>query len=126
MSKRKPLSRSAFDCSHVKSVHAWALVHPDSDMGGQSAGRIVANFSDNPNGAVCTATVHVWRGPLKELPATTGTAGGYGYDKFSAAVSDALTRGGFDDVSARDMHGRGDGAIRQWFEAKGYTVIPVI
>lgn len=122
--KTKQLSRTAFDCSHVKSVHAWALMHPD--VPGNAAGRIVANFSDNPNGAVCTATVHVWRGPLAEMPSTTGTAGGYGYDKFSAAVSDALTRAGLTDADAREMHGRGDGAIRQWFEARGYSVLSVI
>ncbi len=114
--------RTAFDCKHVKSVHAWALLHPDAPNG-RGAGRIVADFSDNPAGAVCTATVCVWAGPLAEMPASTGRAGGYGYCKFSAAVDEALCKAGQD---AGDMHGRGGSAIRKWFEARGYQCIEVI
>jgi hypothetical protein len=119
----KTLRRTAFDCSHVKSVTAWALVHPESDMDGGCAGRIVANFSDNPAGSVCTATVHLWRGPLRMDAGTTGNAGGGGYDKFSAAVGDALNRAGID---CGDLHGAGDGAVRKFLESKGYRTIPVI
>lgn len=92
--KSRMLSKSAFDCSHVKSVRAWAILHDGKGERGSdaNAGRIVANFSDNPNGSVCTLTLHFWGGPLEIMPGTTGQAGGYGYDKFSAAMSDALSR----------------------------------
>lgn len=110
------LSRSAWDCPHVQSVKAWALVltprtingEPQEDRSdlGRMAGRIVANYSDNPNGAVCTVTLHFFAGPLAIMPTTTGTAGGGGYDKFSAAVADALDRAYGLDADAHDHPGR--------------------
>lgn len=76
--------KSAFEMKFVKGCKAVALIH-----NGEYAGRIVANYSD---GGVVTATVGIWKGPLAEMPSTTGQASGYGYDKFSAAVLDALHR----------------------------------
>lgn len=76
--------KSAFEMKFVKGCKAVALIH-----NGEYAGRIVANYSD---GGGVTATVGIWKGPLAEMPSTTGTAGGYGYDKFSAAILDALHR----------------------------------
>lgn len=116
--------KTAFDCKHVKDVRAWALTHEVSERDGKYAGRIVANWSDNPAGAVCTATVDVWRGPLQEMPRANGRAGGGGYCKFSAAVEQALRGAGRADCG--DMHGAGEGAVREYFERFGYTVIEVI
>lgn len=115
----KILRRSAFDGKHVKSVSAYVLAY-----NGEMAGKIVANWSDNPAGSVCTASVYVYRGPLAELPATTGRAGGYGYCKFSAAVADALSRVLVD--YPQDMHGRGESAVEDWFRQYGYVVYRVI
>jgi hypothetical protein len=133
------LARSAFDGSHVRSVTAWALTHPDHPG---IAGRIVANWSDNPNGSVCTATVAVFTGPLAFIPNTTGNAGGGGYCKFSAAVCDALWRAressatiGHLDQAEREkldtldgltFNGAGESAVCAWFEKHGYQVVRVI
>lgn len=117
--------KNIFDYTHVKSVRAWVLIYK-----GEQAGKIVANFSDNPMGSVCTAQVIVWTGPLSKsfedsdpganyVPAL-GKAGGYGYDKFSAAVSDSLKKQGFDP---KDMSGCGDGAVRSFFQDNGYTIM---
>ncbi len=109
--------KSAYDMPHVKSVKAWAVM-----FSGEMAGRIVANYSDNPNGSVCTATVGFWNGPLKDTVASTGRAGGYGYDKFSAAVSSALNKIGVKN----DVDGRGDSSVKSLIEKIGYSVIEVI
>jgi len=109
--------KSAFEMPHVKSVKAWAVT-----FNGEMAGRIVANYSDNPNGSVCTATVGFWDGPFKNTSAATGRAGGYGYDKFSAAVSYALKK-----ISVKnDVDGRGDSSVKSLLENLGYSVIEVI
>lgn len=110
--------KSAFECSHVKSVKAYAIMFK-----GENAGRIVANYSDNPNGSVCTCTVHFWLGPLKDKPGTTGRAGGYGYDKLSAAFEDAINRIG---VPISEVHGVGETAIEKWLNGHGYKTIKVI
>lgn len=121
------LARSAYDGSHVKGVSAYVLIHPDSDRRGKIAGRIVANHSDNPAGSVCTATVHVWSGPLEPMPATTGKAGGYGYDKLSAAVHDAISRANWTDKpKIPDFAGAGMSAAARWFESFGYVCEGII
>jgi hypothetical protein len=83
--------RSAFDMKHVKSVTAWALLYQ-----GKEAGKIVANWSDNRYGSVCTATVVIHDGPLNPPDGYgyrgTGAAGGGGYCKFSTAVSQAVNK----------------------------------
>jgi len=109
--------KSAYDQKHVKAVKAWALL-----FNGEMAGRIVANYSDNPNGSVCTATVGFWNGPLQDKNTTTGRAGGYGYDKFSAAVSYALNKIGVKN----EVDGRGDSSVKSLLEKIGYSVIEVI
>ena len=123
--KRRQLGTSAFDCQHVKSIKAWALLHPDvKHMPGQFAGRIIANWSDNPAGSNVTATICVWSGPLNITEGSwTGKAGGYGYCKFSAAVSDALHRAG---IPHEGMSGAGESVVRRFFEGHGYTVLEVL
>lgn len=109
--------KSAFEFNHVKSVKAWAVL-----FDGEEAGRIVANFSDNPNGSVCTSSVGFWAGPLKGKESSTGRAGGYGYDKFSASVSSALSKIGVKN----DVDGRGAASVRSLLEGLGYQVIEVL
>lgn len=126
--------KNIFDFPHVKSVRAWALM-----LKGEMAGKIVANFSDNPNGSVCAAQVIIWTGPLssKEIrPVALGKAGGYGYDKFSAAVSDSLQKLGLGYDSLKDkvkdqkeiygMSGAGDSSVKAFFSKNGYTIVEVI
>lgn len=127
-----PLASTAFDCQNVKSVRAWGLLFPDAGVLKQ-AGRLVANYSDNPAGAVCTASIVAWGGPLADMYGArtydprnaTGRAGGGGYCKFSAAVEDAHHRGSGERPSI-ELHGRGEGAVREWLDSLGYTVIEVI
>ncbi len=68
---------------------------------GEEAGRILAYYSRNPSGAVCHARVILYPHGEKILgrPESTddnieGRAGGYGYDKYSAAVSDCIHKMG--------------------------------
>jgi len=115
--------RFANECKHAANVRAWALVWK-----GQPAGSLVANFSDNPNGSVCTATVRIYAGPLKDLPIVTGRAGGYGYDKFSAAVDAAMSSGitNYHEFTKSHgveyLHGAGDSVVESLFTAMGYVV----
>ncbi len=124
MARKKSLARSAFDCKHVKSVSCWALL-----WRGELAGKIVADWSDNPAGSVCTCTVVIYAGPLAELEKATGNAGGSGYDKLSAAFVSAMGRSNLCDlVSAevenglRKVHSAGEAPMRKWLESLGYTV----
>lgn len=133
--------KSAFDCAHVKGVSAYVLLHPDRPD--ELAGRIVCNHSDNPAGSVCTATVHVWAGPLRGMSGATDRAGGYGYCKASAAICGAVRRGlGSPDshypddlkakcaeVLANDpprFDGAGISAAEKWFQAYGYRFLRVM
>jgi hypothetical protein len=127
------LKRSALDCSHVKSVSVMVLTHPDHPG---IAGKVVANWSD---GSVCTATIFIHRGPLDFLPRTTGQASGYGYDKLSSAVCDALrrVRDSAEELEYRPrpetvakckaldgltFDGAGESATANWFSRFGYKV----
>lgn len=85
--------KSAFECKHVEHVTAIALLWE-----GKKAGKIVCNWSDNPSGTVCTASLSIRRGPLADITNAHGRAGGYGYDKRSAAIADALRRARFWDI----------------------------
>lgn len=117
--------RSAFDCKHVKSVRAWALLYK-----GKEAGFVVANISD---AGVVTLTINVWNSaaPLYVGGARHGHAGGYGYDKFSAAFDDAIRskKQGNKlamDANAPDMHGTGEESVSSYLESKGFKVIKVL
>ena len=95
-------TKNIFDYSHVKSVSAFALINIDT---AEIVGRIIANFSDNPAGSVCTAQIffdhpklvkktesyktEFLKGQTFEKP-LIGKAGGYGYDKLSSAICTAL------------------------------------
>jgi hypothetical protein len=82
-----------------------ALLLLDKETGGE-AGKILAYYSNNPAGSVCHASVILYNkgwqiletcNPSLKRPEnwnSEGKAGGYGYDKFSAAVSDSLHKMG--------------------------------
>ena len=127
--------KNIFDYKHVKSVSAIALLKD-----GKSAGRIVCNWSDNPAGSVCTSQVMLWDGEISgkvrtrhvkteyhdfgQLPVVMlGKAGGYGYDKRSAAISAAIREGGIHEFLPVES---GAGAERSVFEKAGFTWIEVI
>lgn len=137
------MTTSVYEMTHAKSVSFVVLAHPQSTRPGNFAGRIVANWSDNPAGSVCTAQVSVWEGPLSFIPNTIGKAGGYGYDKLSAAIESALwkakegkalgsssmTQAERESMSALkwpQMGGAGFGAVRTWIESFGYIVVDAI
>ena len=121
---------------HVKSVSAIALL-----KNGEYAGRIVCNWSDNPAGSVCTAyvsldgydthdesTIGISSEIVIKRQWGQGKAGGYGYDKRSSAIANALMELYDDnDVCAIDIlkvYG-GSGNEREIFEGAGYTWIEV-
>jgi len=72
--------KNATECTHAKSVSVVALV--DQAPGGGLVGKIVANYSDNPAGSVCTVSLYQFGQVVQ-----TARAGGYGYDKMSDALS---------------------------------------
>lgn len=123
--------KNIFDLKHVKAVSAVALL-----KGGELKGKIIANWSDNPAGSVCTAQVLLFDRETKkkrtvmlmdketELSAIMiGKAGGYGYDKFSSAVYQALKAGGLEkDIPVEP----GAGAVRSTFEKAGYQYVEII
>lgn len=113
------------EMKHANSVTAKALI-----FDGKPAGRIIANWSDNPSGSTCSASVIVWLGPLSEYSengkelnyANIGKAGGYGYDKLSQAVWQCLVRAG---VPVKEVK-PGNGLTNQEFEAWGYIVADIL
>ena len=107
------------DLKHVKGTTATALL-----FNGKPAGRIIANWSDNPNGSVCTASVIIFAGSLEGLGldyTITGRAGGYGYDKLSQAVWQCFKQCGIECEILRP----GNGQVREEFEKRGYQVFTI-
>lgn len=121
--------KSIYDYSHIKSVSAIALLFK-----GKSAGKIIANWSNNQAGSVCTTHVEVSDGPLKIVEkkevtlmgesktitshAVTSRAGGGGYCKLSTTIGDAL--------SQYHLSGSGLPSCQTFFEKNGYQWIEVI
>jgi hypothetical protein len=111
---------------HVAGTTAKAILFE-----GKPAGRLIANYSDNPNGTVCTASVIIWAGPLKEAkhPKTgkqfdygnTGKAGGYGYDKLSQAVWQCFENVGIETIRVKPANGQTD----EEFTARGYVIFDI-
>lgn len=124
--------KSAYDLKHVQGTTAVALM-----KNGKRAGKIVANWSDNPAGSVCTATVHINHGD--ESYQGTGRAGGYGYDKLSRAIWGALQnaytlyydkefenlRHKYTDLSKVYEVEPGSGNQRSVFESHGFDYVEV-
>jgi len=110
-----------FDIYHhpaVARVSAFVLV-----FNGERAGRIILAFPSDGAGIV-KASVNAWAGPLADYNAMRGTAGGYGYDKMSSAIWDALYRADVPDLD--DFGGRGESSVRTWFESLGYQLWDVL
>lgn len=107
------------DLKHVQNTTAVALL-----FNGKPAGRIVANWSDNPAGSVCTASVIIWAGPLENAGfdyRTTGRAGGYGYDKLSQAVWQCFKKLKVDTIAVQPANGR----TLDEFTERGYEAFTI-
>lgn len=120
--------KNIFDYNHVKSVSASVLL----DSKGEIAGKIIANFSDNSNGSVCTAQVIIYKLPDTVKPKIKrydseflkddtfespfiGKASGYGYDKLSTAIANAI-RDNTTKCPPIDFDGVGEGKTIAWFK----------
>jgi hypothetical protein len=111
---------------HVAGTTAKAILFE-----GKPAGRLIANWSDNPSGTVCTASVIIWAGPLKDAkhPKTgkefnygnIGKAGGYGYDKLSQAVWQCFQNVGIETVAVKPGNGQTD----EEFSMRAYVIFDI-
>ena len=116
----KQLNFDIFSHPCVARVKAWALL----DETGEMAGRIIWAYPNDGAGIV-KCMIAAWRGELsKSETRMLGNAGGFGYDKASAAFADALHRAGI--KTEKDISGRGDSAVRDYLESLGYTVIEAL
>jgi hypothetical protein len=114
------------DMSNCSGATAIALLFE-----GKPAGRIIANWSNNPSGSVCSASVIIWEGPLKDCKgpkgkelnyANIGKASGYGYDKLSQSVWQCLNNAGVQTLKVEP----GNGQTTQEFEAWGYQAFTIL
>lgn len=124
-------TKNIFDYSHVKQVSCFVLSDKETK---EITGKIIANWSDNPNGSVCTAQVILFNNRkygLEEKESKTrdgdyrpelaiDKAGGCGYDKLSAAIWYAMKKG-FKDfgVGITGFDGRGESAVIAYFDSIG-------
>jgi hypothetical protein len=104
------------DMQHAKNTSAWALMKD-----GHMAGRMVANWNRGTY-ITCTATVILYDNSGFGFRQATGTAGGYGYDKLSAAVYRALKEMQIEPVKLEPANG----LTRAEFEALGFQVVEVL
>ena len=111
------LNFDIFKCPGPARTSVWVLFYS-----GKLAGRIITAWPNDGAGRV-RMTVSIYHGPLESAETLFGQAGGYGYDKESAAIQDALSRHGI--VSA-DLSGRGMDAVRDWFAGEGYELEQVL
>ncbi len=122
MNKKKLVT----DLKHVAGTTAKALIFE-----GKPAGRIIANWSDNPAGTVCKASVIIWAGALRDAKnektgisfnyGNIGTAGGYGYEKLSQAIWQCFNNVGIETKEVKPANGK----TNEEFEAWGYIVVDV-
>jgi len=105
-------------------VTAWAILKD-----GKQAGKVIANWSDNPAGSVCSLAIIGFGEPGDHTISicngqVVGKARGYGYCKFSSAFASCLRLNGIE--TEERLGGVGEGACRAWLESEGYTVAEVI
>lgn len=98
----------AHELKHPQSTKVVVLLEAGTD---QMIGKIIANYSNNPNGSVVTTTLYTIG-----FPSQTTTAGGGGYDKFA----DCLSRLKWDDETM-PYNGR-----YQWFAERGVTYLDAL
>ena len=106
----KQLNFDIFSHPCVARVKVWALL----DGTGEMAGRIIWAYPNDGAGVV-KCQVNAWETPFGTETTVRGNAGGYGYDKTSAAFADALDRAGI--KTEKDLSGRGDSAIREYLKS---------
>ena len=111
------LNFDIFKCPGPARTSVWVMLQD-----GKVAGRIITAWPNDGAGRVKVA-VMAWGGVLKDYNAMLGQAGGYGYDKESAAFEDALGRHG---LVADNLSGRGMGAVRDWLASEGYDLVQVL
>ena len=111
------LNFDIFKCPGPARTSVWVILHS-----GELAGRIITAWPNDGAGRVRMA-VSIYGGPLKQDETLLGQAGGYGYDKESAAFQEALDRHG---LASADLSGRGMGAVRDWFASEGYDLRQVL
>lgn len=126
------MTKTIFDYTHVKNTTAVTLLNAKTK---EYCGRIVANWSNNPAGTVCTACVMLYgNGPSEAIKAVVdanqkamkgnfiGKAGGYGYDKLSSAIYSSLKAQGLEKLIKVES---ASGNQRQAFEEAGFIYIEV-
>lgn len=101
--------KHATEMKHAQSVRAVALLER-----GEVVGKIIGHWSDNPAGSVVTVSLFIYGEGVQ-----TARAGGYGYDKYAAALDGMTFRG--ERISC---HGAMD--AREWFTARGVTYCEVL
>lgn len=124
--------KNIFDYKHVKGTTAVCLLNAKTK---EYCGRIVATWSDNAAGSVCTAVVMIYGNePSKEIKDVVdanqkamrgpfiGKAGGYGYDKLSSAIYEALVKLGLDKLIKVEP---ARGNQREAFEEAGFVYIEI-
>lgn len=109
--------RHVTDIAGLRAVRAWAVLHD-----GKAAGKIVTY---NGSGKVVTATVTIFNGPLADMPVVTSKASGYGFDKVSAAVVQAISKSVTCD-KLRECDSAGMSTVANWFDSLGYTLFEVV
>jgi hypothetical protein len=115
MTQTRKLNFDMYAHPAVSRVSAYALV-----MDGEFCGKIISAFPTDGAGIV-KCSIIAFKGALDVTgEAMKGQAGGYGYDKESAAFCDALDRSEFPD--APDLSGRGMASVISWVESLGYKV----
>jgi hypothetical protein len=114
--------RSIFDYKHVSGTTGICLLNAKTK---EYCGRIVGNWSDNPNGAVftCSVMLHSTNSFGKDYRVAMGRAGGYGYDKVSSSIYQALKKLGLEkEIKVEPASGN----QRTAFEEAGFTWIEVV
>ena len=74
------------DTKAGQAISAWVVLSPDNRL----VARIQAHYSD---GGTCTVNLWNWGSDESEPCYQEGKAGGYGYDKFTAAISHMIVDG---------------------------------
>lgn len=123
LNTKETQKKSIFDYQHVKGTTAICLLNKETK---EYCGRIVANWSDNPAGTVCTACVMLWGNSpvktIKDYSHAQGKAGGYGYDKLSQAIWSALKKMSIADKIKVDP---ASGNQQSAFEEAGFVWIEI-
>lgn len=116
--------KNIFDHPAVKRVSAWAICYQ-----GDIVGKIIVAYPLDGAGIV-RAQVNIWDGPFRNTEVLRrntevlrGKARGYGWDKTSGAVADALH---VLLIGEEDLSGRGMGAVAAWFDSYGYSLTQIL